>query len=85
MCFRIIIPRVDIVQSRLIVVVIPTVADGVEVGNIAGTGDFLAGCVFDGDDFAPCVVVIGADQVIVGIDRNHVAAPVADVGIEGYG
>ena len=65
----IIIPGIEIIPARLGIVVISTIPDGVDIGNVKRAGDGIATGVGDGEDFTPSVI---------GILRHHIAIGIQD-------
>lgn len=53
---RIVVSALQIIESRLGVVVVASVAEGVEVGYAVGAGNGSAGVVGDGQELAPGAV-----------------------------
>ena len=62
---RVIVSALQIIEARLRIVVVATVAEGVDVGDAVGSGNGIAIVVGDGEDLAPGVVGVACYHIAV--------------------
>ena len=60
---RVVVAALEIIQPRLRVQIVATIAEGVQVGNIVRTSEFLSVSVLYGDGIAPAVIEVPYPQV----------------------
>ena len=63
---RVIVTVMQIIQPRLRIQIVATIAEGVQVGNIVRIGDLLSVSVLYGDGIAPAVIDVPYPQAAVG-------------------
>ena len=63
---RVVVAALEIIQPRLRIQIISTIAEGVQVGNIVRTSKFLSVSVLYGDGIAPAVIDVPYPQAAVG-------------------
>ncbi len=78
---RVIIPALQIVKTRFVVVIIPAVSDRVYIADACGVVGYIrAAAVFDGYQFAPGVIgICGNDRTGIVDDMSYVALRVSDI------
>ena len=60
---RVVVAALEIIQPRLRIQIVATIAEGVQVGNIVRTSKFLSVSVLYGDGIAPAVIEVPYPQV----------------------
>ena len=74
---RVIVAVMQVIQPRLRIQIVATIAEGVQVGNIVRTSEFLPVSVLYGDGIAPAVIEVPYPQAAVAeVQRFHIAAGV---------
>ena len=82
---KVVVPALEVVETRFAVVVVAAVTQGIDVPNEAGGGVLLSVFIVHGV-VAPCAVVVGSNERTGGIQqRNDVALRVEDIVVERRG
>jgi len=70
----IIVAGLEIIQCGVAVIVIAAIAQGIQVGDMALAGDVCSAGILDGNQLAPGIVNVAADDVaLVVVDAGDVA------------
>lgn len=76
----VVVTRLQIVEAGFGVVVVASVAQGVEGGNVGTGGDCCAVCVGYAENFAPGIVAVLGDKGSVDIEQtDHIALQIEDI------
>lgn len=71
MGYRIIISALEVVEAGFGVVVVASVAQGVEVGNVGAAGNCYAVCVGYADDLAPSVIAVIGNKGSAAVEQAY--------------